>query len=62
MYDARRKKIRLFYAGTADHDFVAEELRRLLPQYMVPNAIRQLESMPLNKNGKIDRKQLAETR
>lgn len=62
VYDARRKKIRLFYAGTADHDFVAEELRRLLPQYMVPNAIRQLESMPLNKNGKIDRKQLAETR
>ena len=29
-----------------------------LPVFMVPGALRQLEQMPLTKNGKIDRKAL----
>ncbi len=35
-------------------NFIAEEL----PPYMIPAAIMQLEAIPLNPNGKIDRKKL----
>ena len=29
-----------------------------LPIFMVPNVLRQIDKMPITKNGKIDRKQL----
>ena len=32
-----------------------KELKEILPPFMVPNKTIQLEEMPLNKNGKIDR-------
>ena len=37
---------------------VREQLRRRLPDYMVPAALVTLERMPLSPNGKIDRKAL----
>ena len=39
-------------------DELHEALRRALPPYMVPRRIYQLEALPLNPNGKIDRKAL----
>ena len=35
------------------------ELARSLPAYMVPRQVRILDGMPLNANGKADRKALA---
>ena len=35
------------------------ELARSLPAYMVPRQVRVLERMPLNANGKADRRLLA---
>ncbi len=58
IYDSRRKKILLFYTGTCEKDALVEQLREKLPQYMVPNKTRQIDQMPLNKNGKIDRNAL----
>ena len=43
-----------------DTDFVRRELKILLPAYMVPKSIVQLEQMPMNANGKTDRKKLIE--
>ncbi|ETF02458.1 peptide synthetase, partial [Advenella kashmirensis W13003] len=42
------------------HDALNTQLRRLLPDYMVPTHWLQLDSLPLSANGKIDRKTLAD--
>ncbi|GAP91098.2 putative non-ribosomal peptide synthetase [Rosellinia necatrix] len=39
-------------------DEVFNKLRAILPQYMVPNSITVLEKLPINENGKIDRRAL----
>lgn len=41
-----------------DLAMLTEHLRSKLTHYMVPNALMQLEKMPLTVNGKIDKKQL----
>ncbi|KAG8666688.1 Beauvericin nonribosomal cyclodepsipeptide synthetase bea1 [Fusarium poae] len=38
---------------------VRERLRSLLPSYMIPSNIVVLDKMPLNANGKVDRKELS---
>lgn len=37
---------------------IQDELRRKLPDYMIPSYIVQLDRMPINSNGKIDRSDL----
>lgn len=39
---------------------IREELAKSLPSYMVPRVVSIVDEMPLNANGKIDRKKLAE--
>ena len=58
IYESRKKRILLFYVGECEKDVLAATLKDVLPQYMVPNKIRQLDTMPLTKNGKIDRQAL----
>lgn len=60
IYNAKKKRILLFYTGGIDKDALLEELKSRLPQYMVPSKVFEVESMPMTKNGKIDRKVLAE--
>lgn len=38
------------------------DIKKAVPSYMVPRIIVILDSLPKNKNGKVDRKQLAENR
>lgn len=50
-----------YTAGTAiDQKKLVEYLSSKLSRYMVPGALMQLEEMPLNNNGKIDRSRLPE--
>ena len=44
----------------ADDPSLRTQMKKRLPSYMVPSSIRHIESIPLNANGKIDRKVLAE--
>lgn len=60
LFDKKRNKLLGFYTGDSEEKEVHQELKRYLPVYMIPAKIRKIDKMPLNKNGKIDRKYLAE--
>lgn len=55
IYNAETQKLCLFYTGHTESTQIRRELRNTIPAYMLPNRIVQLEEMPINKNGKIDR-------
>ncbi|NEI82281.1 AMP-binding enzyme, partial [Rhizobium ruizarguesonis] len=44
--------------STVEATALRSELKGRLPEYMVPSAFVVLEAMPLNANGKVDRKAL----
>ncbi|MBZ4336731.1 condensation domain-containing protein, partial [Corallococcus sp. AS-1-12] len=46
--------------ATLEAESLKASLRQRLPEYMVPGAVVVLESLPLNSNGKVDRKALPE--
>jgi D-alanine--poly(phosphoribitol) ligase subunit 1 len=58
LYDTEHSKIVLFYTGNADAQFIVEQLKKAVPEYMIPNKKIHLEKMPINLNGKIDRVEL----
>ena len=58
LFDMTRNKIVACYMGEIDKAAVIEGLKKDLPKYMIPNIFLPMESLPLNKNGKIDRQAL----
>ena len=60
VYNTRKKRIVMYYAGSVGKDDLIELLSDKLPSYMVPNRLNQLDEMPMTKNGKIDRVKLTE--
>jgi amino acid adenylation domain-containing protein/thioester reductase-like protein len=56
------KKIVAYLTTTSELDvtLLREYLEKILPSYMIPNMILQLAEIPINPNGKIDRKVLEE--
>ncbi len=46
--------------GETDISLIASDMKSRVPAYMLPNIWRTLERMPLNANGKIDRRSLKE--
>lgn len=58
IFDSAKSKIVAFYEGDIERRPLARALGQYVPAFMVPNVFRQVERMPLTKNGKIDRKAL----
>lgn len=58
LFDAVHNKIVAYYTGGADKLQVIESLKKSLPKYMIPNIFIQADSLPISKNGKIDRQKL----
>lgn len=57
------KTIKAFVSAEAqeyDSSYIRKELEKKIPDYMIPKTITILDSLPMNQNGKIDRKKLAE--
>ena len=59
LYDHSKSKITAFYQGAALVNNIRKQALVSIPKYMIPTKWHQLEQLPLNINGKIDRKSLA---
>lgn len=55
LFDEPKNRIVLWYCGEVTPKDARVQLKEKVPGYMVPGRINQVEEMPLNKNGKIDR-------
>lgn len=60
IFDAVKSKLKGFYTGTIDKKELHLKMEKTLPVFMIPGMLRQVDDMPLTKNGKIDRKALEE--
>lgn len=60
IYDAAKDRIILIYQTVDElsEAVVKKMMKKLLPAYMIPNRYLELDEMPLNSNGKIDRNKL----
>lgn len=55
LWDGIRRKLILFYMGSAEEKDVRNFMRGELPRHMLPNKIFRLDAIPLLANAKIDR-------
>ena len=60
LYDERRSRIVLFIDKEMKKDEINEQLKTMIPEYMLPGKVIVKEEMPINANGKIDRVGLKE--
>lgn len=60
LYDAKKDKIVCVYEGKTTNQEIIAHIQKLIPKYMFPNIIYNVEKMPYNANGKIDRVKLKE--
>lgn len=57
-FDEKRKRLYAFYEGTTSVDDIRSVVVGTMPPHMRPSNIIQVDSMPLNKHGKVDRREL----
>ena len=60
LFDETSDKIVCVYEGDTDSKEIIAHVQNIIPKYMYPNIIKQVEKMPYNANGKIDRVKLKE--
>jgi len=59
-FDEVKNKIVACYIGSDDKGAIIEEMKKKVPEFMIPNKFVKIDDFPLTKNGKIDRKLLRE--
>lgn len=59
LFREEKKKICAFYEGTADRETIVAGIGKFLPSFMIPNEFTAVEQLPITKNGKVDRRELA---
>lgn len=60
VFDGEKQKLYGFYIGNMDKKELYASLKEKLPVFMIPSSLINIDSFPLTKNGKIDRKLLLE--
>lgn len=60
LYDDRHNRIVLFLDKELSKNDINTNLRKMIPEYMLPGKVIYMETFPLNANGKIDRIKLKE--
>ena len=60
LFDKQKKKLLLYYMGTADEKTVRAYLIKELERYMVPSKLFRMDTLPMLPNGKTDRNSLME--
>ena len=58
IFDDEKDKIVLVYQGKISDKEIIDGLKDKVPHYMLPNVMKKVRNMPMNQNGKIDRKYL----
>lgn len=58
IYDEKREILICVYSGKLEKNDLRRNLKNYLPRYMMPHKYVRLEIMPINSNGKIDRKKI----
>lgn len=53
-----KSKLYAFYVGNIDQKDLYKKLKEKLPIFVIPTKLINIKEFPMNKNGKIDRKQL----
>lgn len=60
IFQEEKSKLYGFYIGKIDPKELHLKLKELLPVYMIPSKLIQMDEFPMTKNGKTDRKKLME--
>ena len=60
IFDKKRSRLKGFYVGRIEKDELHGLLHKKLPVFMIPGCLRQIDEIPLTKNGKADRRSIAE--
>lgn len=55
-FDEKKNRMVAYYVGTEDKGLITEEMKKKVPDFMIPNLFVTIPDMPLTKNGKTDRK------
>ncbi len=58
IFDKQKERLRAYYIGQIDKSKLHANLKEKIPVFMIPQTIKNIEKMPLTKNGKIDRSKL----
>lgn len=54
-FDNVKNKIIAFVVSSKDKRTIINEMKKSVPDYMIPNVFNYIDTMPINKNGKTDR-------